>query len=203
MNIVVFGIMQPKFSTQISTLLKMHWCVQWRGKKQNKNHPVLCFQDFFLFIPWEWKMYWVSFFNTCALVWQQPFYTILDVKHLGRSWVYLALTTTETCCLHLVARQTRRPIFMQTSSINRLYMRDYERYNCLNEPPAADMMSSRPSEARVNLTFLPASFSPTSTCPLSPVPCPLPPAPHLHSWQASRSLELLTGVLAEIPSMCQ
>lgn len=132
-------------------------------------------RTFFLLFPWNWKMYWGSFFNTSALVWQQPFYTILDVKHLGRSWVYSALTMTETCCLHLAARQARRPIFMRTSSIYCLYMRDYERYNCLNEPPAADMMSLRPSEARVNLTFLPASFSPTSTCPVPSAPCAASP----------------------------
>lgn len=56
-----------------------------------------------------------------------------------------------------------------------LYMSDYEGYIALNKPLGADIMSSRLSEARVNLTFLPASSHPHT-----PVPCPVPCAPMMH-----------------------
>lgn len=61
-------------------------------------------------------------------------------------------------------------------------------------------MSSWLSEARVNLTFFPASSHPHP-----PVPCPVPCGPHDASLsrQASHSLEQLLGVHAEILSMCQ
>lgn len=50
-------------------------------------------------------------------------------------------------------------------------MRDYECHICVNKPLEADIMS----EARVKLTFLPASSHPHP-----PVPCPVPCAPAMH-----------------------
>lgn len=79
-------------------------------------------------------------------------------------------------------------------------MHDYECYICLVKPVVADIMSSWMSEARVNLTLLPASSRPHT-----PVPCPVPSAPRTASLsrQASHSLELDLGVYIEILSMCQ
>lgn len=81
-------------------------------------------------------------------------------------------------------------------------MRDYECYICVNKPLVADIMSSWPSEARVNLTLFPAAFfSPTSTCPPS---CALWPRAASLSRRASHSLERgLGGSYTEILSMCQ
>lgn len=78
-------------------------------------------------------------------------------------------------------------------------MSDYECNICLNKPLVADIMSSWLSEARVNLTFLPASSHPHP-----PVPCPVPCAPMMHlcpdkpliHWSSSWGS-------TEILSMCQ
>lgn len=73
-------------------------------------------------------------------------------------------------------------------------MRDYECYICLNKSLAADIMSSSLSEARVTLTFLPASSRPHP-----PVPCPVTSAPAL---QLSPDKPLIHRVSTPESSAC-